>query len=463
MLVVEQIAKFRDEHGNIIGYRLRDFTPNRRTQDVKADILKREIRAGNVTVTNLTLTSNNRLVDTSANGLESKKLGPKPELKNSSIDVNKRANAIRPIDNRASSIPGRITSNGINEIIEMINDTNVLKSIKAYIKYINEHPEELSNIKNVNNVSAKSKGFISSLFVLYVAYKLDGINDGCYEAPIIDKNKLRKSGRIRTIVEYSNLPNCKMMALKMNDEQINTIASRLIKYAPAVCTAIEKSLGKDTLLDYLYKAFAETMYYTSIPNGAKEALITTKGTVSEFISKACVKHDGITHWYNSINPCTFHLGNKLPYCFTEIAYPTTESQNLLIVPHAYINVNGTTNELELKNKSFNVSINALGEKPRSLNDIAEAIKYCRKEIANTTKRVTAAFEDSVISICGGSKAKGIEATGMEAIGNVARAYGLIFDAKRKLDIHIDTDTDMFNNTKTIEKFRKILEQKLNTI
>ena len=45
MLIVEQIAKFRDEHGNIIGYRLRDFTPNRRTQDVKADILKREIRA----------------------------------------------------------------------------------------------------------------------------------------------------------------------------------------------------------------------------------------------------------------------------------------------------------------------------------------------------------------------------------------------------------------------------------
>ena len=28
MLVVEQIKKFRDNNDNIIGYRLRDFTPN---------------------------------------------------------------------------------------------------------------------------------------------------------------------------------------------------------------------------------------------------------------------------------------------------------------------------------------------------------------------------------------------------------------------------------------------------
>ena len=56
------IQKFRDKHNQIYGYRLRDNSGL--TRDVKPEALKNAIKAGQIYITNLTLTSDNRLVDT---------------------------------------------------------------------------------------------------------------------------------------------------------------------------------------------------------------------------------------------------------------------------------------------------------------------------------------------------------------------------------------------------------------
>jgi len=62
----ECITKFRDKNNRIKGYRLRD--KNGRTVEESAEKVKKAIACGNVTVSNLTLTSDGRLVDTGAGG-----------------------------------------------------------------------------------------------------------------------------------------------------------------------------------------------------------------------------------------------------------------------------------------------------------------------------------------------------------------------------------------------------------
>lgn len=80
MIQAKCIEKFRDKTGKIYGYRLIDL--NEQTQDVTADNLKRAIANKKIHVINLTLTSDNRLVDSSEKQLQSKKLGPAPSKEN---------------------------------------------------------------------------------------------------------------------------------------------------------------------------------------------------------------------------------------------------------------------------------------------------------------------------------------------------------------------------------------------
>lgn len=61
MIQCKCIQKFRDNQGKIYGYRLIDL--NQQIQDVTPDDLKRAIQNNQVNVINLTLTSNNRLID----------------------------------------------------------------------------------------------------------------------------------------------------------------------------------------------------------------------------------------------------------------------------------------------------------------------------------------------------------------------------------------------------------------
>ena len=62
MLTVKCIQKFRDKTGKIYGYRLQDQQGI--TRDIKSEEIKQAIRSNQIKVINLTLTSDNRLVDT---------------------------------------------------------------------------------------------------------------------------------------------------------------------------------------------------------------------------------------------------------------------------------------------------------------------------------------------------------------------------------------------------------------
>lgn len=69
MIQAKCIKKFRDKHNKIIGYRLVDTNGN--IQDVKAEKLKEVLSTGKLSIVNLTLTKDGRLVNTSENDTKS--------------------------------------------------------------------------------------------------------------------------------------------------------------------------------------------------------------------------------------------------------------------------------------------------------------------------------------------------------------------------------------------------------
>ena len=67
MVTCKCINKFRDKHNAIIGYRLKDTTG--KCIDVTSDQVKVAIKNNQITVTNLTLTSDGRLVEHKENNI----------------------------------------------------------------------------------------------------------------------------------------------------------------------------------------------------------------------------------------------------------------------------------------------------------------------------------------------------------------------------------------------------------
>lgn len=61
MLYVKCTQKFRNDNNQIVAYRLQDEFG--RTRDIYSDHLKIKIKSGDIVVSNLTLTQDNRLVD----------------------------------------------------------------------------------------------------------------------------------------------------------------------------------------------------------------------------------------------------------------------------------------------------------------------------------------------------------------------------------------------------------------
>ena len=120
MIQAKCIQKFRDKNNHIYGYRLVDL--NGRTQDVKPENLKTAIAKNQVNVTNLTLTSDGRLVDKQDETFKSKKLGDAPTRKTSSKN------------NIVSSIASMI-ENKTNIKLEEFENTNTLGNRSIDIKY----------------------------------------------------------------------------------------------------------------------------------------------------------------------------------------------------------------------------------------------------------------------------------------------------------------------------------------
>ena len=97
MIQAKCIQKFRDNSNKIYGYRLQDI--NGQTQDVKAEELKSAIRNKQIHIVNLTLTSDNRLVDKEPEKqLQNKKILPS-EISTKSIKVDKITSLIEHICN----------------------------------------------------------------------------------------------------------------------------------------------------------------------------------------------------------------------------------------------------------------------------------------------------------------------------------------------------------------------------
>lgn len=149
MITVKCIEKFRNTSGQIIGYRLQDI--NGQTQESSADNLKKAIKNNQVHVVNLTLTSDNRLIDTNEKQLQSKALG-KP-MAQDDICV-KCAKAMIYIDKELMDM-----GDNFSEIVENVSITaginidtfgmteNQLEKafITAYIKIAREKPETIAS------------------------------------------------------------------------------------------------------------------------------------------------------------------------------------------------------------------------------------------------------------------------------------------------------------------------------
>lgn len=78
MIQAKCIQKFRNKNNQIIGYRLQDI--NGQIQDVTPENLKKAILNKQVHIVNLTLTADNRLIDTTEKQLQAKVLGKAPVI-----------------------------------------------------------------------------------------------------------------------------------------------------------------------------------------------------------------------------------------------------------------------------------------------------------------------------------------------------------------------------------------------
>lgn len=169
MIQAKCIEKFRDKQGKIYGYRLIDL--NGQTQDVRSENLKSAIRDNKIHIVNLTLTADNRLIDTTEKQLQAKVLGkapvePNAEKSNKYSDVAKALVLLDKelicmgdsyteiVENRAFSAGDNLSLwdlseySGKPEYKDCNSNTDILDKIlyKTYVKLLNNKPNEIDTI-----------------------------------------------------------------------------------------------------------------------------------------------------------------------------------------------------------------------------------------------------------------------------------------------------------------------------
>lgn len=166
MIQAKCIQKFRDKTGKIYGYRLQDLNGN--TQDVQPENLKVAIRNKQIHIVNLTLTTDNRLVDTTEKQLQTKVLGKAPVVINNDkyYDVAKALAFLDKelltmgdsyaeiVENRAFDAGDNLTLWDLSdyytnpEYSDCENGDEILDKIlcKSYIKLLNKKPKEVDTI-----------------------------------------------------------------------------------------------------------------------------------------------------------------------------------------------------------------------------------------------------------------------------------------------------------------------------
>lgn len=154
MIQAKCIEKFRDKTGKIYGYKLIDL--NSQTQDVTPENLKQAILNKQIHVVNLTLTSNNRLVDTTEKQLQSKVLGKAPvspveKLDETYKDVAKALvyldkETIDMRDDYEECVCGRYHQ-AFGKEPNITSSTNLDELIyKAFLKMTSDKPNEISDL-----------------------------------------------------------------------------------------------------------------------------------------------------------------------------------------------------------------------------------------------------------------------------------------------------------------------------
>lgn len=165
MIQAKCIEKFRDNTGKIYGYRLQDI--NGQVQDVQSDNLKTAIRNKQVHIVNLTLTADNRLVDSSEKQLQAKVLGKAPVTPSNRYDsvakalvlldkelINLGESYAEIVENRAILIRQSLTLWDLADYYDdpkyknCKNDNEILDKILygVYIELLNTNPKKVANI-----------------------------------------------------------------------------------------------------------------------------------------------------------------------------------------------------------------------------------------------------------------------------------------------------------------------------
>ena len=108
MLQAACIQKFRDKNNQIYGYRIQDSTGA--TRDVKPEALKNAIKNKQIYITNLTLTSDNRLVDAN---IGKQRVQPKPAIMSLEEIKNNLRFELREIENKYLSKYPKVVTDAV--------------------------------------------------------------------------------------------------------------------------------------------------------------------------------------------------------------------------------------------------------------------------------------------------------------------------------------------------------------
>lgn len=206
MIICTCIHKFRDNSGKITGYRLQDSTS---IKDVTPDVLKRAVASGLVQVTNLTLTSDNRLVE---NSKESRS-----QLKKS-YHINKQDTTNKKVVNYDVKIAEKLKAVPISKEKFMDMLLIYLKSRKVWkkarisddiiddIKYDIESYEEYLENKDYNMATFH---IIVTLLTLHNFKSINGINLSSCEPYGYSNSKHMEDYTDKSIVEYLSTDECR--------------------------------------------------------------------------------------------------------------------------------------------------------------------------------------------------------------------------------------------------------------
>lgn len=283
MMQVRCVQKFRDSTGKIYGYRVQDI--NGVTQDVRPENLKQAIRNNQIRVVNLTLTSDNRLVDSKEHILQDKSLGKAPEKQETYKE--KLKSWFNGIAQYAVSVFGA----GDVDIVDLVNrdGKTFLMVIVSGVDYNptgkDEREVEIVLDMDIKGGVAKAGGCIA--YADGAALEVD-FNSKPLKSPIMSDSN---TAELKAMIDkaYAKYLSWKSGA---SNSPLNAYSSRVIE-------AINKATGAKFELSCSGKYTGNLDYYAYYDEGGQELVIR----LGKMISSDALKQSGVdTSRVNELNP-----------------------------------------------------------------------------------------------------------------------------------------------------------------